>query len=164
MYRLALQTGLRANELRNLLVSALDFENRTVTVTRAYTKNKKLAVQGMTKPLALELKAFVANKMPSTNVFAMPDQPSKMIKKDHVAAGITYKTEEGTADFHSLRHSFITNLSRAGIHPSDAMVLARHSTITLTMDYYTHVKRDSLQGIIDAQPDFEVPRKCPKSA
>jgi hypothetical protein len=43
------------------------------------------------------------------------------------------------ADFHALRHTFITELVRAGVAPKDAKELARHSTITLTMDRYAHV-------------------------
>ncbi|HEG43097.1 MAG TPA: hypothetical protein ENH94_03510 [Phycisphaerales bacterium] len=68
--------------------------------------------------------------------------------------GIEYENEQGIADFHALRHSFITNLARAGVHPADAMALARHASITLTMNYYTHTTRASLQGIIDSQPDL----------
>lgn len=156
VYKLALQTGLRANEIRNLTASSFDFDNRTVTLTGAYTKNKKLAVLDLKRDTALELKSFLSHKMPGAKVFAVPNQPAKMIKADLIEAGIDYKTEEGQADFHGLRHSFITNLARAGVHPSDAMALARHSTITLTMDYYTHVKRESLKGIIDAQPDLTI--------
>jgi integrase/recombinase XerD len=43
------------------------------------------------------------------------------------------------ADFHALRHTFITNLVKAGVQPKDAKELARHSTSTLTMDRYAHV-------------------------
>ena len=39
--------------------------------------------------------------------------------------------------FHALRHTFITNLARSGVHPKTAQSLARHSTITLTMDRYS---------------------------
>ncbi len=42
------------------------------------------------------------------------------------------------ADFHALRHSFLTRLARSGLAPAVAKSLARHSTITLTMDHYTH--------------------------
>jgi hypothetical protein len=38
------------------------------------------------------------------------------------------------ADFHALRHTYISNLASAGVHPKIAQALARHSTITLTMD------------------------------
>ncbi|MFW5690732.1 MAG: tyrosine-type recombinase/integrase, partial [Planctomycetota bacterium] len=45
-------------------------------------------------------------------------------------------------DFHALRHTFISNLARAGVHPRNAQALARHSTIDLTMNVYTHVAMD----------------------
>jgi site-specific recombinase XerD len=47
-------------------------------------------------------------------------------------------------DFHALRHTFISNLARAGVHPRNAQALARHSTIDLTMNVYTHVAMDDL--------------------
>ena len=60
---------------------------------------------------------------------------AKIMRLDLKAAGIDYVDESGkVADFHSLRHTFITSLANAGIHPSVAQALARHSTITLTMD------------------------------
>ncbi len=45
----------------------------------------------------------------------------------------------GKADFHALRHRFVTELVKAGVQPKDAKELDRHSTITLTMDRYAHV-------------------------
>ena len=36
-------------------------------------------------------------------------------------------------------HTFITWRVRSGVTPAVAKTLARHSTITLTLDYYTHV-------------------------
>lgn len=47
------------------------------------------------------------------------------------------------ADFHSKRHTFITNLCREDIASKTAQVLARHSDIRLTMDVYTHVDREA---------------------
>ena len=52
------------------------------------------------------------------------------------------KMEDGlgrVVDFHSLRHGFITYLVTANVPPKVAQTLARHSTITLTMDRYTHL-------------------------
>lgn len=52
------------------------------------------------------------------------------------------------ADFHSLRHLFITNLERAGVRPKVAQSLARHSDIRLTLDVYTHADlADQMAGI-----------------
>lgn len=54
---------------------------------------------------------------------------------------------------HALRHTFISNLARCGVHPSVAQAPARHCTIALTMDSYTHVLRrqevEALRGLRD---------------
>ena len=42
------------------------------------------------------------------------------------------------ADFHANRHTFITNLGRAGVPPKTTQELARHSDIRLTMNVYSH--------------------------
>ncbi len=57
------------------------------------------------------------------------------------AAGIPIETNEGTIDFHGLRHTYCTRLARSGISPKEAQTLARHSSITLTMDRYAHLQR-----------------------
>lgn len=52
---------------------------------------------------------------------------------------LLYRDRDGwVADFHSLRHQFVTELVRAGVSPKDAKELARHSPISLTMDRYAH--------------------------
>ena len=62
-----------------------------------------------------------------------------MMRLDLERAGVPYVDAEGrVADFHANRHTFITNLCRAGVAPKVAQSLARHSTITLTMDVYSH--------------------------
>ena len=176
VYRLALETGLRANEIRQLTVSAFNFNACVVTLAGAYAKNKKLAELDLKPALAVEIEAFLAGKSPDAPAFAMPDSAARMIKVDLDAARtawiaegdtdaergkrersdfLTYRDGAGrVADFHGLRHSFITNLARAGVHPSDAQALARHSTITLTMDCYTHTLRKDHKGIINALPDL----------
>ena len=48
---------------------------------------------------------------------------------------LQYRDSEGrAADFHALRHTYITNLTRGNVSPRTAQALARHSTITLTME------------------------------
>ena len=53
------------------------------------------------------------------------------------------------ADFHATRHTFITNLARAGVSPKTAQVLARHSDIRLTMDVYTHTDLAEKQDAVE---------------
>jgi Phage integrase family len=73
-----------------------------------------------------------------------------MLRIDLAAAEIPYQDEAGRVfDFHSLRHQFVSNLALAGVHPKEAQALARHSTISLTMDRYTHL------GILDLTAALE---------
>jgi len=75
-----------------------------------------------------------------------------MLRRDLEKAGISYEDAQGRfADFHSLRHTFISNLAMSGIHPRVAQSLARHSDINLTMTRYSHVlletQREALKGL-----------------
>ncbi len=43
------------------------------------------------------------------------------------------------ADFHSTRHTFVSNLARAGVPLAVCQKLARHSDPRLTANVYTHL-------------------------
>lgn len=58
------------------------------------------------------------------------------------------------ADFHALRHTFITRLARSGVTPAVAKSLARHSTITLTMDHYTHTLIEDERSALARLPEL----------
>ena len=60
----------------------------------------------------------------------------------------------GYADFHALRHTFIANLTKGGVSPRVAQSLARYSTITLTMDRYSHVALSSERKALEVLPDI----------
>ena len=81
-----------------------------------------------------------------------------MLRADLEIAGIPPKDSEGrVVDFHALRHTFIPNLARSGVHPKVAQSLARHCTITLTMDRYSHTLREDERAALDALPDLSAP-------
>jgi len=79
-----------------------------------------------------------------------------MLRLDLAAAKIPYQDSGGrVADFHSLRHTFISNLSRSGVSPKVAQSLARHSTIGLTMDTYTHIGLYDERAALDSLPRLQ---------
>ena len=80
-----------------------------------------------------------------------------MLLADLEAAEIPYATDSGFADFHSLRHTFISNLVAVGVHPKLAQQLARHSTITLTMDRYSHVGLLDMTTALESLPVVTAP-------
>jgi integrase/recombinase XerD len=64
---------------------------------------------------------------------------------------LAHKNDTGLfANFHSLRHYFITSLERSGASPKMAQTLARHSDIRLTLGIYTHVGIDDQTNAIEA--------------
>ena len=77
---------------------------------------------------------------------------AEILRADLDAAGVPYLTDAGIADFHSLRHTFVSNLAAAGVHPKVAQQLARHSTITLTMDRYSHLGLFDMTAGLSALP------------
>jgi site-specific recombinase XerD len=61
-----------------------------------------------------------------------------MIRKALEAAGIKYEYTNGRfADFHSLRHTYASNLARGGVHPRVTMKLMLHKKLELTFGIYT---------------------------
>ncbi len=165
LYKLAVETGLRAGELRSLTVSSFDFDSCTVTIEAAYAKNKKSCVLPLKPETAIEVRTFTAGKLPTAGVFNIPEKTAKMLKADLATAGIEYKDEGGRfADFHSLRHTAGTLLASSGVHPKVAQSIMRHSDINLTMSLYTHTLRGQESEAIENLPDLSLPSKVRQKA
>jgi site-specific recombinase XerC len=64
LYRLAVETGLRAKELRSLKVSSFNLNDCTVTVEAAYSKNRRQSTLPLRKDTAAQFKSFLTGKMP----------------------------------------------------------------------------------------------------
>jgi len=159
LYRLAIETGLRRNELRSLRVSSFDFANHTVTVEDAASKNRKEGTLPLRVDTAQEIRAFVAGKMPNVPVFSrITNRTADMLRADLADAGIPYEDDAGrVCDFHALRHTTGSLLAAAGIHPKIAQSLMRHSDINLTMSRYTHIFRGQESEAIGKLPDLSLP-------
>ena len=160
VYRFAAYTGLRANEIRNLTVSAFDFENHTVKVRAGYSKRRREDTLPLRKDIATELKSFVAGKLPAAQVFNVPEKTADMLKADLKAAGIPYVDDaERYADFHALRHSTGSLLAASGVHPKVVQSIMRHSDINLTMSRYTHIFTGQESDAVAGLPDLSLPSK-----
>ena len=76
-----------------------------------------------------------------------------MLREDIGKAGITYRDDSGrVVDFHALKHTFISNLERHGVHPKTAQNLARHGSISLTMDCYSHMLKEDEWSALVVRP------------
>ena len=160
LYRLAIETGLRAKELRSLRGASFDFNNLTVTAEIGYTKNKKVAILPLRKDTAAELQAYLSSKMPNIKAFDVPIKTADMLKEDLAVAGIPYVDDaERYVDFHALRHTTGSLLAASGTHPKVAQDILRHSDINLTMSLYTHTLRGQKSEAVANLPDLSQPSK-----
>ena len=160
----------------------LDGEVPTVTISAAYTKNGRRDILPLHPVVAEAMRLWtVMEKLglddplfPLRTASGNYRRTSKMMQRDLKAARekwineaktpeeraireasdfLTYQNHDGLfADFHSNRHTFITNLAKAKVHPKLAQALARHSTINLTMNVYTHVGLDEKAGAVASLP------------
>src|SRR5262249_37373300 len=55
-------------------------------------------------------------------------------------------------------------LSAAGVHPKVAQALARHSTLTLTLDRYTHLGLHDEAAALDRLPELPAADRRPEAA
>lgn len=158
LYRLCLETGLRRNETVTLERKALnlDADTPTVWVQGKYAKNRRDAYLPLRPETVELLRRHVANMLPGARVFRMATnhRTAEMLREDLVAAKIEADAGDGVVDFHSLRHTMITRLARSGVHPKVAQELARHSTITLTMDVYSHVGQEETARAVRGLPEL----------
>ena len=154
LYRLAAETGLRAREIGSLTPESflLDEDPAGVVVAAGYSKHRREDVQ----PIPPTLRADLADARDSWIAEASTDEERKAREQ---SSFLVYQDDtDRVLDFHAFRHTFITNLARGGVHPKIAQQLARHSTITLTMDRYTHTALGETAATLSVLPDLSGPR------
>ncbi len=77
LYRVAVETGLRANELRSLKVSSFDLDHGIVTVRAGYSKRKREDTVPLRPDTAAELREFLSGKHPEAKAFKVPSKPAR---------------------------------------------------------------------------------------
>jgi len=149
---MALLTGIRHGEMQRLRWGdlVLSVEKPSVLVRASISKNHKQACLPLHPVLQAELLRFrpvdgaggdlaFPGMVPRSDVFQL------LLRK----AGIGKVDSQGrVVDFHSLRHTFCTNLHRAGVPQREAMELMRHNDPRLTANTYADASLFSLRGAV----------------
>jgi integrase len=163
LYLVAAYTGLRAKELDSLTTASFDLDSPrpTVRVRASCTKNGDEANLPLRADLAALLRRYLSGRAPDAPAWPRSSWPSRaadMLKGDLGRAGVDYVDGDGHyRDFHSLRHRFGTELATANVPPKVAQALMRHSTISLTLDRYSHVGLHDTAGALDKLPALPDP-------
>jgi len=177
LYLTACATGFRVSELASMTPESfnLDGDTPTAMVEASCTKNRKEACQPLPLDVAKALGDYLAGKAAGAIVWPgnWTLRGAKMIRRDLEEARETwlksfqdarqrkeaeqsdflvYQDAEGRyADFHALRHSFITMVGKAGVSPREHQDLARHSTYALT-SRYSHSRFYDLAAAVQSLP------------
>ena len=177
LYRLAVETGFRANELRSMERSNFnlgDVDKASITVHGAYTKNGKEATLPLRSDFAAELQAFLKQSGQDGPALPVPHRTADMIHEDMADARTAWlQAAESPAecyerfgtrfllpvdesgfvrDFHSLRHTGITRVVRSGASMKIAQDFARHSDPKLTANIYTHLHISDIRAALENVP------------
>jgi len=180
LYRLAVESGLRAAELASLTRESLrlNIDPPTVTVAAGYSKSRREDTLPLRPDTAADLRRLAAITPAGGRLFSLHKYPrySVMIRADLQAAReqwiaaagdeaerqrreetdfLTFEDSAGRyADFHALRHTAGSLLADAGVHPRVAQSLLRHSDINLTLSRYSHVYAGQEVDALAKLPDF----------
>src|SRR5262249_3165146 len=124
LYATACGTGFRAAALASLTPDNFDLGGALAPVTLAarHGKNRPTTVHAIPRDLADLLRGYLAGKPAGQPVWggtwAKDHRGAEMLRGDLESAGVPYTVEgpDGPlyADFHSLRHSYLTLGGRAG--------------------------------------------------
>lgn len=159
IYRVALESGLRWNEIYTQRRNNFHLESNYVTIGAKNAKNGKADMLPISVGLVADLHAyFIAHPaLPLAKAFAgmWSGRGGNMLAIDLNAAGIAVENEaEDVVDFHSLRHTCGTRLAKAGVSPQVAQRIMRHSSMELTLKYYTHLTLEDKASALAKLPEI----------
>lgn len=158
VYRLALETGLRKNEIRALAWADLDLENGVGTVRN--TKVGRAEDFNIMPDLVAELRTARPMLVGANARRVFDSVPThRTFRRDLERAGIAERDERGqVVDFHALRGTLGTRLAAAGVAPQVAKGIMRHSDYRTTVKHYHHLtlhdQRQALETALARAPQL----------
>ncbi len=152
-------TGMRRGEILNLTWDKVDMKNRFINLEAADTKDN----ERRTIPLCdecYEMLKNVTRHLHDNHVFLFRGKPIKGIKTGMKQAckraEIIYgRFEKGGFIFHDLRHTFNTNMRKAGVPESVIMAITGHSTRQMFDRYNTIDLEDTRNAVNSLEVFFE---------
>jgi len=162
VYLLAVWTGLRRNEIRQLTWGdiRLDTLPGHILLRARTTKSKRADSLPIHEQLADELRAWRLRNAGPDDCVVSTVPHMKTLRADLAFAGIPYKDEAGRyVDFHSLRVSLSTMLAAHKVSQRAAQALMRHTDPRLTAAVYTDERLLPLAAELHNVPPISLARQ-----
>lgn len=152
LYLTAFATGFRKSELAALTPAHfhLTADPPAVSLPGKLAKNKKAIRHPIPPAVAVALRSYLTGKPADEKAWQgkWVDSSAAMPRVDLEAANVPYCIDgvhgKEYADFHALRHTFVSALAAAGTGAKELQVLARHSDPRLTLGVYSHARSAEL--------------------
>ena len=158
-------TGMRRGEILGLTWDRVDLKDRWIYLDAAHTKDqepRRIPINSELLEILKSIPSRLAEAGEDRHVFQFQGEPFKdmrdALKKACKAAKIEYGRfkREGFI-FHDLRHTFTTNMRRAGVPEPEIMAITGHSSRS-TFDRYNTVDEADLHramGRLEVFPQFQ---------
>jgi len=155
-YLLAIWTGLRRSELAALEWRdiRLDTHPAQILLRAVTTKSKRADSIALHPQIAQALRDYRPENAQQEDRVLVTVPGMKVLKADLLMAGISFKTDAGRVDLHSLRTSLGTYLSAHGVPLRLAQAHLRHTDPRLTANIYTDERSLPVAAAIIELPSF----------
>jgi len=157
VFAMGYYAGMRRGEILNLTWDKVDLKGRMISLEAADTKDD----EARHIPICEELYTYLAaipRAIHVSQVFLYKGQPFRDIRaalrNACTEVGVNYgRFEKGGFVFHDLRHTFNTNMRKAGVAESVIMAITGHSTREM-FDRYNTVDVDDLKDAVGKLTGF----------
>lgn len=165
LWRTLVWTGARWGELT--AARWADFQDGCIRLRAETTKSKKQRVIPLLDAVAADLQSLRAvheqllGRPPEAGEFIFLGPRGRPVRQSYrralyrfrdllAEAGVPGEDELGRRiDIHALRHTFASELGRAGVGLTQAQALLGHSDPRLTSQIYTHLEAQDLRGAVE---------------
>ena len=142
MVLIALNTGMRRGEVLSIQYKNIDWKHKMITIEQTKTPTEKTLekICPMNTILYRELKKYIKEKkIKEGKLFDIPSSTIVAHFKE-----LVIKSDIEYCTFHTLRHTFCSQLNLQGVDLRTIQLLAGHKKITTTAQY-THLLQPHIQ-------------------
>lgn len=179
IYRLALQTGMRAGELGGLRWKDIDFNKKILHVRQQVTLVKDRSTGQYSAVMSMPKSETGIRKIPLTEealriLRIQQSNPPEVVQLQY--KDLVFCTRSGTpvldarlnaalrtiekkndsehVTMHMLRHTFATRCIEAGMKPKTLQSILGHATLDLTMNLYVHTTEDEKISEVEKASEY----------
>lgn len=171
--RLLVSSGLRVGEAVSLSWSDIDFDNKTVSVSKTSLRG---VIQDTTKTKTSTRKIIIDNKavielkqwknFQTRHFFKIGSPRQSLVFPTKTGAVLDYQTMRPFLNryfeacnlphigFHGFRHSHASLLLNAGVSYKEIQTRLGHASIKMTMDIYSHLEDEKQQQAVEIFEKF----------